>query len=168
MELVYWIRFDLPFPVSDRDYVLHAKAAAQPKKRVFTARLHSVRHKRAPPRSDAVRGIVERTYYRFEALPGQARTKLTVEVHTDPRGMLPAWLVNLIQKKWPAKTLLGLVKVARQPSTRPHPAYLDWHTPYRAPPPTPAPSPAPTLKAPAPKAATPNASAKTPSPVSPR
>ena len=142
MERIYWIRFDLPFPVSDRDYVLHAKATRFVKRRVFTAKIRSVQHKRAPQRSGAVRGVVESTYYKFEALPGGERTKLTVEVHTDPRGMLPAWLVNIIQKKWPYKTLRGLVRVSKGAGVKPHTDYLDWHTPYVAPP-TPAPQPAP-------------------------
>lgn len=142
LERTYWIRFDLPFPVSDRDYVLHVKGSRYVKKRVFAARIHSVRHKGAPSRSGAVRGKVESTYYRFQALPN-GRTKLTVEVHTDPKGMLPAWLVNLIQKKWPYKTLRGLVKVAKGATVKPHPDYLDWHTPYVAPPAAPAPAPAP-------------------------
>ena len=60
-----------------------------------------------------VRAEVKGTYYNFTALSAK-RTKLEVEVHTDPKGLLPNWLVNLIQKKWPSKTLSGLIRHARK------------------------------------------------------
>jgi hypothetical protein len=67
------------------------------------------------------------TYYRFEAIPGTNKTTLEVEVHTDPKGMLPSWLVNIIQKKWPSKTLLTLAKVASDASVEPHPDFIHWN-----------------------------------------
>ncbi|MCO4762361.1 MAG: hypothetical protein KC502_12700 [Myxococcales bacterium] len=142
LERKYWIRFNLPFPVSDRDYVLRTKATLFEKKRIFTAKIHSIKHPRAKKKSCCVRGKVERTYYKFEGLPGE-RTRLTVEVHTDPKGMLPAWLVNMIQKGWPNKTLKGLVRVAKGKNVKLHPDFVDWHTAYKPPaPPTPVAPPA--------------------------
>lgn len=125
MEEIYWIAFSLPFPVSNRDYVLHAVAVPEPDKGVFTANIKSVKHPSAPENDDYVRATANGTFYRFEAVKGQERTKLYVEVHTDPKGMLPDTLVNLIQKKWPSKTLSGLIKASRN---APIPdAYAKWH-----------------------------------------
>lgn len=142
LERTYYIRFGLPFPVSDRDYVLHTKAKPNPKRRILTAYIKSVNHPAGGKKSCCVRGNVVGTYYKFEALPNSERTRLTVEVHTDPRGMLPAWLVNIIQKKWPYKTLRGLVRQAQKPGTPKHPRFADWHTPYVAPAPPAPPAPA--------------------------
>jgi len=33
---------------------------------------------------------------------------VVAEVHTDPKGSLPKWLVNLVQKSWAHTTLMGL------------------------------------------------------------
>lgn len=141
-ERTYWIRFGLPFPVSDRDYVLHTKAEVDNDKRVLTARIKSVPHRAKGIDDCCVRGEVTSTYYRFEAVQGGEKTKLAVEVHTDPRGMLPSWLVNLIQKGWPAKTLNGLVRAAQRPTVTPHPRFVDWHKPPEPEAPAPAPAPA--------------------------
>ncbi len=128
-ERIFWIRFGLPWPVSDRDYVLHLKAGFNHAKREFTARLNSVNHVRKPKQSCCVRGKAFGTYYRFTALPGTNRTRVFVEVHTDPRGMLPGWLVNIIQKDWPRKTLLRLVKRARKGDITVNQTVAGWHAP---------------------------------------
>lgn len=125
MEEIYWIAFALPFPVSNRDYVLHAVAVPEPEKGVFTANIKSVKHAGAPEYDGYVRATANGTFYRFEAVKGQERTKLYVEVHTDPKGMLPDSLINLIQKKWPSKTLSGLLRASRN-ATVPE-AYATWH-----------------------------------------
>lgn len=114
-ERTYWIRFDTPFPTSDRDYVLHAKGHADHAKRVYTTLIESVTHPEYPENGGCcVRGYAYGTFYRFEAIPGENKTKVKVEVHTDPMGWIPAWLTNMIQKKWPKRTLMSLVREAKK------------------------------------------------------
>ncbi len=122
----YWIHFSLPFPISDRDYVLKADGQADNNARVFTARIKSVVDGRKGADDCCVRAEAKNTYYRFEALPGGEKTKLTVEVHTDPKGALPDWLINLIQKKWPSKTLSGLINRAKA-QNQIQPEFATWH-----------------------------------------
>lgn len=120
----YWIHFSLPFPISDRDYVLYSEGHPDPAKKVVITKIKSVVNPKAPEDDCCVRAEVYGTYYKFEALPG-GKTKLTVEVHTNPKGLLPGWLINSIQEDWPSKTLNALVAQAR---TQPiHPNYTDWH-----------------------------------------
>lgn len=138
---VYWIHFGLPFPVSDRDYVLQSKGVADEEARVFTVRISSVDDPAKPEDDCCVRALAYGTYYRFEAIPNTEKTRITVEVHTNPMGLLPDWLVNLLQKKWPSKTLSALIERARK-QDKVHADYADWHTPYQPPPPPP-PAPAP-------------------------
>ncbi len=143
LERIFWIRFGLPFPVSDRDYVIRVKAHLDHAKRVFTARLKSERHPAKPEEGGCCeRGLAFGTYYRFTAL-SDGTTKVMVEVHTDPKGWLPGWLVNVIQKKWPRKTLLGLIKRAQRPDISNYAGTENWHKPPPAPAPKPAPAPAP-------------------------
>ena len=126
-DLTYWIRFGLPWPISDRDYVLRAIAKADRKNRLFTTMIESVEHPEKPKQDCCVRGQAFGTYYRFQALPGQKKVKMEVEVHTDPKGALPSWLVNLVQKSWPRDTLKGLLKEAQKPDVTPDPDYVGWH-----------------------------------------
>ena len=111
----YWIAFNAPFPVSNRDYVLRSEGFPDPDARVYVSKIKSITRKDTPEHDCCVRADVTRTYYRFEALRGEKpRVKMTVEVHMDPQGMLPNWLINMIQKKWPADTLNGLVREAKK------------------------------------------------------
>jgi hypothetical protein len=98
----YWIHFSLPFPISDRDYVLHSDAYPDKDKKIVTTKIKSVLNSKAPEKDCCVRAEVYGTYYKFEALPG-GKTKLTVEVHTNPKGLLPGWLINSIQEDWPPR-----------------------------------------------------------------
>ncbi len=120
----YWIKFSLPFPISDRDYVLYSEGHPDKDKKVVTTKIKSVTNSKAPEKDCCVRAEVYGTYYKFEALPG-GKTKLTVEVHTNPKGLLPGWLINSIQEDWPSKTLNALVKQAQTQEI--HPGYADWH-----------------------------------------
>lgn len=121
----YWIRFSLPPLVSDRDYILKTAAKINEEKGEISVHIKSVEHK-SDPKDCCVRAQVKRTYYQFTALSA-TQSRLIVEVNTDPKGWLPKWLVNAIQKKWPSKTLNGLIKRAKKVG-RSHPkvkAFLD-------------------------------------------
>ncbi len=128
----YWIRFKLPPGISNRDYVLRADGTVDPALGLFTAKIKSVTHPKAPADDCCVRAEVKGTFYRFEALKGAPgtpdKTRLVVEVMTDPKGWLPGWVVNLIQKSWPSKTLNGLVRRSNNASVVPIAEYAAWHT----------------------------------------
>ena len=148
----YWISFDLPWPVSNRDYVLRSTSAPDAEKGVYVCNIKSIKLPQRPEHDCCVRAEAYGTYYKFEAMRGKKKTKLTVEVHTDPKGILPSWLVNSIQKSWPSKTLNGLVKHARKVNTVKD-GYAAWHDEPAPPPPPPvAPPPPPTVPVSAPAA----------------
>jgi len=125
-ETVYWIRFGLPFPLTDRDYLLRVKADLDPNKRVFIANIKSVKSPKRGEMDCCIRAEAYRTYYRFESLPAQKKTKLEVEVHTDPKGMVPGWLVNMVQEDWPRETLLSLAREAGKDEVPNHSKFVAW------------------------------------------
>ena len=53
--------------------------------------------------------------YKLTPVDDGKRCRVEVEIHTDPRGWLPSWLVNLIQKSWPLKTLRGIRQLIDKP-----------------------------------------------------
>lgn len=130
-ERVYWIRFNMPWPVMARDFVMRVKAAPNPATRTVDVLIKSVAHKKYPKNRCCVRGIVKITHWRFVAIVpkkgGTPKTRITVEVHIDPKGWLPPWLVNSTQSDWPRKSLLSLSKAAHR--FKLYPMLRHWHSP---------------------------------------
>lgn len=104
-EFVIYQRFSLPWYLSDRDYVYSGRAVREADGSVRLL-LQSCEHPDAPE-TVGVRGRLVESCYVLMPL-GPNRTRLSVEIQTDPCGMVPDWLVNLVQKEWPLKTLRGI------------------------------------------------------------
>ena len=111
-EYIVYQHFGLPFPASDRDYVYRGKAVKAGVGKVVLL-LESVEHPKAPE-TVGVRARLVRSRYELIA-KGKDQTIVIVEIQTDPKGWIPSWLVNMIQKSWPRKTLTALKKQVRKP-----------------------------------------------------
>jgi hypothetical protein len=111
-ESIVYQHFSMPFPVSDRDYVYYGRATRNAAGGV-TIDLHAVTHPKAPPTV----GVRARLMFgRYMLIPkGSSATYVVVEMHTDPMGSIPSWLVNLVQKSWPLKTIQGLRSQVKKP-----------------------------------------------------
>lgn len=120
----YWVRVDMPFPATDRDYVFHTVYEFRPDERVVTADIRSVEDRRKPEQECCVRAR-SITHYKVEALPGRERTRITVEVEVDLGGRLPAWITRGARREWPVETLRALVARAAQAGVDERVA--DWH-----------------------------------------
>ncbi len=110
-EGIIYQHFEMPFPVTDREYVYHGKVTRKGDE-VFI-HLKSTEHPKAPP-AVGVRAQLTQCIYHLVPLSPNL-TKVMVEVHTDPKGSLPAWLVNMVQKEWPLRTLSGLKRMVHMP-----------------------------------------------------
>lgn len=104
-ESVVYQHYSLPFPASDRDYVYRGKATRD-KSGVVTLLLESVTHPKAPPTIGVRANLIKSRY--LLTPKGKDRTFVVVEIHTDPQGSIPSWLVNLVQKSWPMKTMKNM------------------------------------------------------------
>ena len=60
------------------------------------------------PLTGLVRGEVLSSTFTLTALDHGQRTRVVAEVHTDPKGSIPKWMVNLVQKSWAHTTIMGL------------------------------------------------------------
>ena len=110
-ERIIYQHFGLPWPIADRDYVYSAKMAWEGEKLAFN--LKSTTSAKSPA-TKGVRAQLTRCIYHLTPI-SDTRTHVRVEVHTDPKGKLPSWLVNLIQKSWPIKTLKGIRRMTKEP-----------------------------------------------------
>lgn len=111
-DYVVYQHFGLPFPASDRDYVYRGKAVKTGPGKVVL-HLESVEHPKAPE-TVGVRAQLVKSRYELIA-KGKNQTIVIVEIQTDPKGWIPSWVVNLIQKSWPRKTLTALRKQVKKP-----------------------------------------------------
>lgn len=99
--------FDMPFPVSDREFVYTYDFSVDNNLNAVIVDVKSVDYAKAPAVKDgSVRGqIVDGRYI---LIPHGDKTFVQAEYLADPKGTLPTWIVNMVQKKWPYKTLAAL------------------------------------------------------------
>lgn len=110
---VLFQRFDMPWPVKDREVVLQRRIQVDKRSKKMTATYHSTDHPLRPITSSAVRAIVHMTNWELTALGG-GKTAVQFETRTDPKGALPGAVVGIMQKKFPRETIAGFVKNAKK------------------------------------------------------
>ena len=100
MSRVEYGLYDSPWPFNDRDFIILAKGKILKEKREFHISIHSIKHPKKPKYKGYVRG---HTYignvYLKELGPNQTRVEIVLL--TDFGGFIPAWIINMVQKKWP-------------------------------------------------------------------
>jgi hypothetical protein len=107
-----WDRYEYnrthaPFPVSDRDVVVHSVVTANVEKKEVWARFQSAALAGHGPIDGVVRMPRLRGFYHLEALDDR-RTRVTYQIDADPGGMLPDWLAKMASRRLPMNALLGL------------------------------------------------------------
>ncbi|PID42755.1 MAG: lipid-binding protein [Proteobacteria bacterium] len=103
---------DLPWPVTDRDYVLLISTWNEPDTNRIWMEMHAVKDKKTV-NEDYVRVTTANTIYLFEPTDHNT-TKMTWLQHTEPGGALPGWLVNALLIDIPFNSLKKLEEVANR------------------------------------------------------
>ena len=121
-ESINWNAISTPTPLKNRDFVFKAVLSTDPAKKKFMVNYFSVTDPAAPETDHYVRGhfksgkfeltMVERTNKDGTKTKG---THVVAEVIVDPRGSVPKFLVNMVQKSWPLKTITALRKQVAKP-----------------------------------------------------
>jgi len=99
----------MPAILTDRDFVFHAKVELDRPKQQVRIFFQSADHPNAP-KTNNVRGRLIESRYILTSMGDGSKTKALVEIHADPMGSVPKWLVNIFQKAWPKNTLTGIRK----------------------------------------------------------
>lgn len=100
----YYSRIDMPWPMDDRDVV--GKVTGERSGALYTS--HTVA---APKRTPKVEGVVRITDFDVSTSYrdlGRGRTEVTYQLHSEPGGKVPDWLVNLFVDKGPVETMTRL------------------------------------------------------------
>ena len=119
-ESIQYGSFKMPLIVDNRDFVY--KYTFRSDKNILIVDVVSVTHPDADPKDTVgVRGNIVMGQYTLKPLDGGKRTFVQVKYLADPKGLLPNWVVNVVQKTWPLKTLQGLQRQVKKPFVKDHP-----------------------------------------------
>jgi hypothetical protein len=122
---IIYNKYDLSWPVSDRDYVMRQNTTYDATTKVVTVTYESIEDERFPADDCCVRAVAVRTFWKFTYV-SETQTHIEVEVYTDPKGALPAWLVNMIQRGWPYNSIIGIGTRANKDDIGKHERCADW------------------------------------------
>ncbi len=121
----YWMRIDMPFPLSDRDYVLASSYELNPEEQKLTVVTRSIYDERKPENGCCVRAqSVMR--YTVEAIPGEDRTRIEMIAETDLDLDLPRHLIRSAGSDWSADTLSALAALAMSEDVPIDERVKDW------------------------------------------
>ncbi len=109
----------MPFPVKNRDMVVHHKLSISPDKHHLSLNFHSVKNSNAPKGKDYVRATIHKGLIEFH--PRGKKTYIKMTLLVDPNGSIPKFLVNFIQVKLPFDFLDALNKYADETEKKPLP-----------------------------------------------
>lgn len=99
---------DMDFwPLTGRDAVVEGRIVQDPDSLAVLVDSRSTALAEVPPRAGRVRMPALRGRWDFRPLP-DGRVEVTMSGHADPGGRIPDFLVNLMIKETPYRTLLGL------------------------------------------------------------
>ena len=115
-ESIRYIVTNMPWPVKDRDVVIHSRLNQNPQSKQVIISLNG-EPKTAKQQVGLVR--IQKMQGRWVLTP-QGKNSVTVayEMSVDPGGNIPKWLVNTLSVDIPFYTLSNLRKLVQQPIYR--------------------------------------------------
>ncbi len=111
-EYYYYMRFNAPLNLPDRDAVFHAVIEPYSAKRGYW----QITVKAAPdylPRTPGlVRVVAQDLFARMTPL-GPKQVKFETEGYVDPGGNVPAWTINFVQQRVPYLIMVSLLRMSQ-------------------------------------------------------
>lgn len=116
-ELVYYTEKSMPWPLSNRDAVMHVKIAHNPVTKIMTVHATTV-----DGVMKAKKGIVRipSSTVTWKVTPlNNHEMKIEYTAQADPGGSVPAWITNMFLTKGPLETFKKLREILEKKDTRP-------------------------------------------------
>ena len=110
---LYYCKVDFPWPLDDRDFIAKSKLRQDKSNgRVYIDVKGLPNY--APQKDGVVR--IEDLSIHYEFIPlNNGKVKMNYELHSDPAGSIPTWLVNMVIDNGPINTIKGMRKMMMQP-----------------------------------------------------
>lgn len=111
-KYVYYSSTKTPWPLNDRDFVSLAKVHVNKKNHSIAIVTHETKHEKAPKNTGRVRMSFIRVTWYMKAIKKYKgkKTYIVFKVHANPGGSIPNWIVNMVSKKIPYKSIKNLEK----------------------------------------------------------
>src|SRR5690606_13907638 len=112
-EILCYLVTGAPWPRTDRDSVVHSLLQQDPD--THTVRIDmAVRNDVFPPNEDMIRITDMQGFWQFLPLAA-GWVEVTYQVHADPGGGIPGWLINSLVVDTPYYTLRNMQKKVQEP-----------------------------------------------------
>jgi len=105
-EKIEYSLFSAPWPATDRDFVYKLTLISSDESNI-TYTMTSVQHPDKPVTDDLIRAELMESTYILTALSPEI-TQVELIFHADPKGWLPDWIINIIQRILPYLILKNL------------------------------------------------------------
>jgi hypothetical protein len=106
MDLIYYTEKDMPWPVTNRDAVIHLKIVQDATTKITTISATSIDNIVATKR-DLIRVPISTVTWTITPITSNS-IKIVYEARLDPGGTIPAWVVNMFTTKGPFETFKKL------------------------------------------------------------
>lgn len=126
-ERIEYVHASAPWPVKDRDFVYHLQISylEGPHKRIHV-NIRSTDKGDVKQEDGRIRAEIYSGSFDLVPVAGGTRTRISAEFHADPKGKVPKWLVNLVQKSAPRKSISNLMKQVKKENIAPDPMTVAW------------------------------------------
>ena len=105
-ELYYYSKVEMPWPISNRDFIAHLKVSQEASTRVVTIEGPCVPDM-VPVKPKTIR--ISNSTGKWVITPvGNNKVKVVYTLHADPGGSVPAWLINIFVTQGPAESFKKL------------------------------------------------------------
>ncbi len=112
-EIIYYSRLDFPWPMADRDFVMHSKVYQDPQTKVILAESVAMPDY-IPEKKDILR--IRNTKTSWKIWPGTSGwAYVEYYIYSDPGGKLPDWLVNAAIDMGPRETIKRMRVLLKKP-----------------------------------------------------
>lgn len=111
-EIIYHNKIGFPWPMSNRDIVIHSLISQDEQSKVVTSVSHAVL-KELPIDKDFIRIKKFNSTWTFE--PNTSGVAATYIFSSDPGGNIPAWAVNMALDQGPVQTIRNFKKLLLLP-----------------------------------------------------
>lgn len=111
-EMYYYTRLDFPWPLSDRDIIMHTSLTQDPTTKQIIAKSTAAPNY-LPLNKDVVR--ISNAHTQWTLLPGTGGWPyIEYHIYSDPGGNLPDWLVNMAIDVGPRETIKSMRALLQQ------------------------------------------------------
>ena len=116
-EFIEYDHVGIAFPfdqlMSDRDFVSHVYLECAPGTKRMKVSYLPAEDELAPPLKKYTRGVMT-CVFKMVPMSIESETYVEAEIHCDPKGGVPKWVVNFFQQGWPQTTFENLRRQAKK------------------------------------------------------